>query len=233
MYPAPPLTPLRPIRGLGTAAVVMLVADAVVRVLASAVDVQRIVLIDRFMADMNSVPLSDLETNDRFYAMSGPVETVAYYATAVMFLIWLFRARANAETLSPWPHRRARPWLIFGWFAPIVSFWFPKQIVDDIWTSSRPGAIQETGSLAAARRSGLVWAWWLAWWVTSFVTRGLSVLFANSKELPDIRDAALFGVAGNVLTIGAAALAIAVVLTITRFQDDHRRVAFWPSSYAM
>ncbi|MFI7038629.1 DUF4328 domain-containing protein [Microbispora rosea] len=211
----------------------MLVADAVVRVLASAVDVQRIVLIDRFMADMNSVPLSDLETNDRFYAMSGPVETVAYYATAVMFLIWLFRARANAETLSPWPHRRARPWLIFGWFAPIVSFWFPKQIVDDIWTSSRPGAIQETGSLAAARRSGLVWAWWLAWWVTSFVTRGLSVLFANSKELPAIRDAALFGVAGNVLTIGAAALAIAVVLTITRFQDDHRRVAFWPSSYAM
>ncbi|MEV4295065.1 DUF4328 domain-containing protein [Microbispora rosea] len=211
----------------------MLVVDAVVRVLAFAVDVQRIVLIDRFLADMNSVPLSDLETNDRLYSMSGLVETVAYYATAVMFLIWLFRARANAETLSPWPHRRARPWLIFGWFAPIVSLWFPKQIVDDIWTSSKPGAVQETGSLAAARRSGLVWAWWLTWWVTSFVTRGLSVLFANSKELPDIRDAALFSVAGNVLTIGAAALAIAVVLTITRFQDDHRRVAFWPSTYAM
>ncbi|MEU8274097.1 DUF4328 domain-containing protein [Microbispora bryophytorum] len=211
----------------------MLVVDAVIRVLAFAVDVQRIVLIDGFLADMDSVPLSDLETNDRFSTMSGLVETVAYYATAVMFLIWLFRARANAETLSPWPHRRARPWLIFGWFAPIVSLWFPKQIVDDIWTSSKPGAVREAGSLAAARRSGLVWTWWLAWWVTSFVTRGLSVLFANPKELPAIRDAALFGVAGNVLTIGAAALAIAVVLTITRFQDDHRRVAFWPSSYAI
>jgi len=211
----------------------MLVVDAVVRVLASAVDVQRVVLIDRFLADMRSVPLSDLGTSDRLYSLSGLVETVAYYATAVMFLIWLFRARANAETLSPWPHRRARPWLIFGWFAPVVSLWFPKQIVDDIWTSSKPGAIQETGSLAAARRSGLVWAWWVTWWVTSFVTRGLSPFYANAKELPAIRDAALFGIAGNILTIGAAALAIAVVLTITRFQEDRLRAMAWPSPYTV
>ncbi|WP_182906135.1 DUF4328 domain-containing protein [Microbispora sp. H13382] len=230
MYPTPPPAPLRPIRGLGTAAVMMLAADSVVCLISSGIDAQRAVLVDRFLADTNSVPISALETNDVLYALSGLVETVVYVATAVMFLVWLFRARANAETLSPWPHRRATPWLIFGWVVPIVNFWFPKQIVDDIWTSSKPGAIEESGNLATARRSGLVWAWWLAWVLVTIVTRVVSRRYADAEELPEIRDAALFDIVGNVLTIGAAALAVAIVLAITRFQEDRRRAAVW--SYA-
>ncbi|MEV4454660.1 DUF4328 domain-containing protein [Microbispora sp. NPDC049633] len=227
MYPTPPPAPLQPVRGLGTAAVALLAADSVVCLIASAIDAQRAVLVDSFLADTNSVPISDLETNDVLYAVSGLVETVVYVATAVMFLVWLFRARANAETLSPWPHRRATPWLIFGWVVPIVNLWFPKQIVDDIWTSSKPGATQESGNFATARRSGLVWAWWLAWVLTTIVTRLVSRRYADAEELPEIRDAAVFDIVGNVLTVGTAALAVAVVLTITRFQEDRRRAASW------
>ncbi|MEU6407221.1 DUF4328 domain-containing protein [Microbispora sp. NPDC046933] len=205
----------------------MLAVDSAVCVFASAIDAQRAALVDRFLADTDSVPIGDLETSDALYGLSGLVETVVYVATAVMFLVWLFRARANAETLSPWPHRRARPWLIFGWIVPIVSFWFPKQIVDDIWTSSKPGAIEETGNLATARRSGLVWAWWLAWLVTTLATRVVNRRYANAEELPDIRDAAVFDIVGNVLTIGTAVLAIAVVLAITRFQEERRQSAAW------
>ncbi|WP_169950476.1 DUF4328 domain-containing protein [Microbispora sp. H11081] len=230
MYPTPPPAPLQPIRGVGTAAVVMLAADSVVCLMASVIDAQRAVLVDRFLTDTNSVPISDLETNDVLYAASGLVETVVYVATAVAFLVWLFRARANAEVLCPWPQRRATPWLIFGWVVPIVNFWFPKQIVDDIWTSSKPGAVEESGSLATARRSGLVWAWWLAWVVMTLVTRLVSRMYVDAEELPEIRDAAVFDIVGNVLTIGTAALAVAVVLAITRFQEDRRQAAFW--SYA-
>ncbi|WP_432934314.1 DUF4328 domain-containing protein [Microbispora sp. CA-135349] len=206
----------------------MLAVDSLMCLIASAVDAQRVVLVDRFQADTDSVPLSDLEANDALYSLSGLVGTVVYLATAVMFLVWLFRARANAETLSPWPHRRARPWLIFGWIVPIVNFWFPKQIVDDIWTSSEPYAIEGTGSFATARRSGLVWAWWLAWLVAVIMARIVSRQYANAEELPEIRDAAVFDIVANVLTIGAAALAVAVVLAITRFQEDRRHTASLP-----
>ncbi|MBX6749451.1 MAG: DUF4328 domain-containing protein, partial [Micromonosporaceae bacterium] len=146
---------------------------------------------------------------------------------AVTFLVWLFRARANAELLSPWPHRRARPWLIFGWFVPVVSLWFPKQIIDDIWTSSKPGAFAWTRDLATARRSGLVWAWWLAWLAGTWITQVINRQLARADDLSSMRKAALFDIAANAMSIIAAALAIGVVLTITRFQEDHRRAAAW------
>ncbi|GAA4194879.1 DUF4328 domain-containing protein [Microbispora amethystogenes] len=225
MYPTAPPTPLQPIRALGTAAVVMLAADSLVSVLSSAVDVQRALLIDRFLADPASASQADGDASDTLYALSGLVETVVYVATAVVFLVWLFRARTNAETLSPWPHRRARPWLVFGWGFPVLCWWYPKQIVDDIWTASKPGAVEETGNLATARRSGLIWAWWLAWLVSMWIAKGVGRRYLNAEELPEMREAALFDIAVNAAYIVTAALTVAVVLSITRFQEDRRTAA--------
>lgn len=232
MYSTPPPAPLRPIRSLGTATVVMLAVDSLVYVIASVIDVQRVVLIDRFLADSDAVPIRDLQANDARYLISGLVESVAFAATGVMFLIWLFRARANAEILSPWPHRRAKPWLIFGWVVPIVNFVFPKQIVDDIWTSSKPGAIEESAHFTTARRAALVWAWWLAWLVTGLLATVGRRTYANAEEMPAIRNAAVFDIVGNVLSIATAALAIAIVMTITRFQEDRREAAAWGWTHA-
>ncbi|MEW9527189.1 DUF4328 domain-containing protein [Microbispora sp. NPDC049125] len=224
MYPPAVPAPLRPIRGLGTAAVVMLIVDSVVDLIAAGISAQRATLIESFISDGESFDLADAEASDQLYAVSGVVEFLVYVATAVVFLVWLFRARANAESLSPWPHRRAKPWLIFGWGVPIVSLWFPKQIMDDIWTSSKPGVIARIGSLATAPRSGLIWAWWLTWLLSTWVSQLVSRSLTRADELPDMRDAAAFDVVANALSILAAALAIAVVLMITRLQEDRRDV---------
>jgi hypothetical protein len=64
---------------------------------------------------------------------------------SVAFLVWLFRIRANAEILVPHGHRRAKPWLIFDWFVPIVSFWFPKQIVGRHLGRLRPQLLGSIG----------------------------------------------------------------------------------------
>ncbi|WP_435875703.1 DUF4328 domain-containing protein [Nonomuraea jabiensis] len=81
-------------------------------------------------------PATEIDRGDLVYGLSGILETVVYVVAIVAFLVWLFRVRANAEILSPGGHRRGQPWLIFGWVVPIINFWFPKQIVDDIWSAS-------------------------------------------------------------------------------------------------
>ncbi len=103
------------------------------------------------------------------------------------------------------------------------------RLVDDIWTSSKSGALAESGNLWTARRSGLVWAWWLAWLVAAWVTKLVGRKYVNVEELYDIRDAAVADIVGNALSIVAAALAIAVVLAITRFQENHYRNVAWGS----
>ncbi|MEV4752142.1 DUF4328 domain-containing protein [Streptosporangium amethystogenes subsp. fukuiense] len=82
----------------------------------------------------------------------------------IAFVCWLLRARANSYAISPGVfHVYAAPYLVLGWILPIVDLFAPKGIVDDILATSRPGGLRPGSDLFRARRSGLVWAWWLTW----------------------------------------------------------------------
>ena len=82
-------------------------------------------------------------------------------AAGVVFIVWLWRARGNAELFCYGQHRRGRGWVIGGWFCPVVNFWFPKQIVDDVIAASDPPTPPRFPDLRRIPRHGLVLAWWL------------------------------------------------------------------------
>ncbi|MEV4171022.1 DUF4328 domain-containing protein [Nonomuraea sp. NPDC049709] len=219
MYPqppgqgyAPPPPPLRPVRGVAIFAAVALVCHSAVGIVAAVIDLWYAGLVDRMIADIDSVPEAEISTGDLVYGLSGVAETVVYVVTVVAFLVWLFRVRANAELLSPGGHRRSAPWLIFGWAVPIIAFWFPKQIVDDIWhASARTGGSK-----------GLINAWWAAWLVGSTVSNVAGRLLFNAEELDSLAAAARFDVVSIALMLVAAALAIGVVRRITDVQEQQR-----------
>jgi len=225
VYPAPPPIALRPIHGRAVAASVALALNALVALTASVVGVQRVALISEYSADPESVDIADIEAGDSIAEAVAMVQYVAYILAISAFLVWLYRARKNAEPLALWPHRLSTPWLFFGWVVPVVSFWFPKQIMDDIWASSRPGGLHLAPNFAAARRSSLIWAWWLAWlgavWASKLVSNG----FHNPDDLESIRQAVLVGVVTDALFVIAAVLAAMIVLQISRFQEARRSIA--------
>ncbi|GAA3231971.1 DUF4328 domain-containing protein [Nonomuraea helvata] len=215
-YPPPPPPPLRPVRGLAVFAAVMLVCDSLVGVIAAVIDLWYADLIDRIMADVDSVPESEINAGDLVYGLSGILETGVYVGAIVAFLIWLFRVRANAEILAPHGHRRATPWLIFGWVVPIIWFWVPKQIVDDIWDASRR---------APSPSRGLFNAWWAAWVVANLASNVGARLLFRADEPEQVAAAARFDVVCIGLTLVAAVLAILVVQRITGAQEEHRSAA--------
>jgi Domain of unknown function (DUF4328) len=69
------------------------------------------------------------------------------------------RARENAVLIAPDRVRRSAVWAWLGWLVPIVSLWFPKQIVDDSWriTSSSAAA----GQRGRYRGTGMWWGLWI------------------------------------------------------------------------
>ena len=157
-------------------------------------------------------------------------------ALIVLFLVWLWRARANADVLRPGGQRRSPAMVVGSWFIPVVNLWFPKQHLDDIWTASAPD-----------RRLGLLHGYWVAWlaWISwglvtvvsaflwgmsqagALVARGVDV--HSNAELTVVTGASetLFwvGAAGDVVGIAAAVLCGLVVRRITGFQDTARAAA--------
>ncbi|WP_328989711.1 DUF4328 domain-containing protein [Kribbella sp. NBC_01245] len=116
--------------------------------------------------------------------------TLIMFAGAIVFLVWLWQARETAEALDPDPqlqpgqaiyqrprgvHRLDQGWVIGSWFCPIVQFWYPLRIVQDVDTGSRP-----KGEITPARDRGIIYTWWTSWcvyWVISI--GGMLAAFAT------------------------------------------------------
>ncbi len=58
-----------------------------------------------------------------------PFQALALVVTSV----WLFRARQNVVSLRPEATQTRSPaWVVLGWLIPVVSLWFPFQVVRDV-----------------------------------------------------------------------------------------------------
>lgn len=145
--------------------------------------------------------------------------SVPLFATLVIAYVcnclWLQRARSNVLGLGgdPSAHKRSAVWVWLGWWVPIVSLWFPYQVVRDVWNESQ----------APKRESvGLGW-WWLTWLVGTLASQAADRLsVSNSIVLTN----GLVDTIVVLYTISAVAALVGVglwariVLQITRAQRE-------------
>ncbi len=166
--------------------------------------------------------MEDLRAADAVtLALSVPVLLVAI-AAGVTFVVWLYRSRRNAERVTyASEHRRLRPWAIWAWITPIVNFWYPLQVVQDVWRSFDPA--QQDRPLQARDKNGLVGAWWAAYVLMLLGDQVVSYLLRADAELDTV---ATWTWVSAVLTIAAAVPAVVVVRRLTDLQDRTRPAQF-------
>jgi len=102
------------------------------------------------------------------YGLVGLVELVLLIATWVVTASWLAAGYDNAAVLGRARMRRSKVWVWLGWVVPVVAFWFPKQIVEDVRdvtteAVSPPGAgILPTNADESVRFPPATGWWWAA-----------------------------------------------------------------------
>jgi hypothetical protein len=148
------------------------------------------------------------------------VAALVNLAAGLTYLVWLYRARDNAERMSSMRHRRSRTWLTLAWLVPIVNFWFPYQIVADIRAASLRG--EENSPDTPPSLNLLSW-WWALYLLNSF---GVLFVFAFTSATPetvadvatDARNSLLLQLVLIPAGIVAAVLAVRVVRGISALQ---------------
>jgi len=111
---------------------------------------------------------------------------VVQLVSGVITIAWLWRARVFAETYAPLePHARGRVWVVLGWFVPIVSWWFPYQVVRDV------------GRAILRREPPRLGMWWAAWLVGELASNAAGRVLSEStyQALPVFEGAATLGLA--------------------------------------
>ena len=182
---------------------------------------------------------------------SGPLLDLGWLVgilAGIFILYWLWRARDNTEALAARQggpvrgrHRHPQGWIIGSWICPIVQFWYPLQVVEDIVRTSEPGP--ESG-----RTRGLLYGWWVAWtgfwvvvvgggavamvsfisWIVRLVDRADAASASDSYvDIYDFQDYMVrvalvanigFTVASLLLLVAGVALAL-LMLRVTKWQD--------------
>ncbi|WP_374105591.1 DUF4328 domain-containing protein [Streptomyces sp. McG3] len=151
------------------------------------------------------------------YDLAGTVQTAAFLATGVLFIIWFHRTRRNAEVFESGVQRMGPGWAVGGWFVPVANLWFPYRVASGIWEASV--TLHPDGGWRTVPRTVLN-LWWGGWIVSLLVSRIAVSQWNRAREPEQISDAAALVAAADALDLVAAVLAVLFVRAVTRMQVE-------------
>lgn len=135
------------------------------------------------------------------------VADVTMFVLAIVFVAWFHRARVNAE-FHDYRQRRARAWTFWGWIVPVVSLWFPFQLMGDIWRAGLP----------ASKRDKVAWLpalWWTSWLLSGVFFAGQTGGAPSQSYIPIPRINATTAVVSMCFLINASAMLIPIIRTVS------------------
>ncbi|MBP8534332.1 DUF4328 domain-containing protein [Streptomyces sp. MK37H] len=203
-------TRLRPIRGLATALMSMFGIWLVLTLLDMALNIS---LLDAYFARDSGVVPDDLHTKRSDVEAMDSGTGVAALVLVVLWLVWFRTAYINSTVLNPGRQRFGSGYSVGAWFIPIAQLWLPKQIANDVWTSSTPPG--------PGRRGRAVLHWWWTFFVIMFLmfpVNGISEIVGDNSQ--DQRPTIAISIVDDSIGILTALLAIAVVRRITKMQEQ-------------
>jgi hypothetical protein len=201
----PPYQPLAGRAAAATAVLALLLVIDLASVISGYFEVQ---LFDRLIAG-EDIPNSELEASDTRVGMLGLGQGALAVACAIVFISWMHRAYSNIDAL-PTAHRRyGTGWTIGSWFVPILNFFRPKQIVNDIWRSGRP----------ASEPAPWLMVWWIGFLISGILSRVAIPDLGEDPTLAQLKTDSTNYMVSDAFDAAVLVLAILVVRVLTRRQE--------------
>jgi hypothetical protein len=214
----PYIEPGSSLRPLGIVVRVALLIDVLLNAILIPELIRQRSLVQDLASDPASVSEGDATSVDDTVSTLSHVLLGALIITVVLFVIWFYRARVNADGFDDRAHRWARPWAFWGWICPIANLWFPYQIATDILRASD----REPGSRSSDRTGYPLFRAWWAFWLGAFVSNRLVAANDHLTDIDKILRYENLEIADSVVEIIVGALAILVVGKITASNDRFR-----------
>jgi Domain of unknown function (DUF4328) len=144
----------------------------------------------------------------------GIVVGAVYLGTIVIWLVWQHRGQANLHALAI-PRLTYSPgWAVGWWLIPVANLWKPFQTVRELWKAS--GGDEAWWRIATWPVIG----WWWACWIIFNLLYNATTRFwsSDSASLERLIAGDGFSIAGDLVSIVGAILAVSIVRSVTERQ---------------
>jgi hypothetical protein len=141
---------LRPMVGLGIASAVLVAAAAIARAVAVTNAGWTRYTVSEGIKNATGMGYAPAIRAIKDSIIGIGLAAIVGLVAGTVFLVWLYRARVNAEVISTWRQRFGRGWTVGAWFVPLANVVLVPMVVGDVFRDS------------GGRPDGLVGAWWTA-----------------------------------------------------------------------
>jgi uncharacterized protein DUF4328 len=153
------------------------------------------------------------------------------FPTALAWLLWQYRAHANLRALGADNLSYSPGWAVGWWFIPFANIVLPYLTVRELWKASD----RDASAIDWKARGGaaIVAVWWAARLATQALFQSGSIFTRESLTLTSTTTSSALFLAGDLVMIAWAVVAILLVRGVDARQEaKNRRQASWAQGFA-
>lgn len=213
---------------LGQIAIGLLGLSILTRLLSTWSDWNSYDVVARYLNGSPGVEDADINRADNLARLTSIPNIIIAVAAAVVFVLWLWRARVNSEVFCQADHRHSHGWVLISWFCPGPNLWYPRQIVEDVWVASDSATPAWAETLRSRRPIMIINIWWYTWLGTMVLDVAVRRLLMSFDPSPgQMRMIAISATLALVLSIVSALFASLLIRKLTAMQVSRPWESWW------
>ncbi len=162
-------------------------------------------------AQRGNVTIEEAEANDARQGLLAIVAIVAHLITVVIFAMFLVRANKNARAVSGQSLEVTPAWMVWWFCVPFANLFKPYVAVREVWEHSK-GAVPPLFGL-----------WWGAWVLSGILGQIVWRMTDPDDSIPELLSTDRIVLAGDVVDLAAALLALWMVRSLHAGQQRHHQ----------
>ena len=165
--------------------------------------------------------VSEQEANisDMMQGIIGLVQLGLYIASVVVFLNWFRRAYGNLHRVGINYLKHKESMAVWTWFIPIVWFYRPVQIMNEIWTETQ-GKIKKFDASYVIKNGGLIIGlWWTLFIISNFIGRYVLKTAFKQDTIEQLIESSKATMISDIMQIPEALLLILIVYKLSKMES--------------
>ena len=159
----------------------------------------------------------EANTSDMLQGVVGLAQLGLFIASVIVFLNWFRRAYGNLHRAGVnLSHQESMA--VWAWIIPIVSFFRPVQIMNEIWMATQE-KIQELDTSYTIKRGGIIIGlWWTLFLISNFIGRFLLKAAFNQETIEQLIQSSKATLLSDIIQVLEALLVMLIVLKLSKME---------------
>ena len=173
-----------------------------------------------------SIDMETLQASDTLRTVIIAVNFIMLVLSMIFFILWFRIAYYNLHSLSWKNARHTEGGAAGSWFIPILSLFWPYQIMEDIWKGTQ-NAIRER--FGEPQSVAIIGWWWAIYLVNNFFGYITAFATGGAADVDELLTATKVEFVGEIISVAAIIITIRVIQRTSNFEKELLELSQTPS----